>query len=288
MPIANVRGVNLRYSVIGDVGPFVTLITGGRRGFDEFIPLAEKVVSYGYRVLLHDRRNTGASDILMQSDEVEEAVWADDLNELLQHLGAAPAFIGGSSSGARTALMFGLRHPETARGLLLLRVSGGAFAAKMLPESYYGQFIRIAQEGGMEAICATQEYGERIAANAANRDRLMAMSAEEFIDIQTRLRDLFLAGADLPVYGVTEAKLNSIQLPTMVIPGNDKVHDSNSGRAVHAMIPGSEMHILPLEDQDVPLVPIEDWAALELEIAQVLADFMARHSRLHDARHRPI
>ena len=278
MPIANIRGVSLRYTIIGDDGPYVTLITGGRRGFDEFVPLAEKVAAYGYRVLLHDRRNTGASDIRMAADDVEEAVWAYDLNELLVHLDAAPAFIGGSSSGARTALMFGLRHPQSAHGLLLLRVSGGAFAAERLPENYYNQFIRIAESGGMEAICATPEYGERIAANPANRDRLMAMSAEEFIDIQTRLRDLFVAGADLPVFGVTEAELNSIRIPTIVIPGNDKVHDSRSGRAVHAMIPGSEMHLLPMEDQDVPVVPFEDWVAHEPEIAQTLADFMARHA----------
>ena len=235
MATINIRGVNLRYEIVGDDGPLVTLITGGRRGYDEFVPLAEKVAVKGYRVLLHDRRNTGASDILMAADEVEEAVWADDLNALLETLGEIPAFIGGSSSGARTALMFGLRHPSSARGLLLLRVSGGAFAAERLPENYYEQFIRIAGEGGMEAICATPEYGERIAANPANRDRLMAMSAEEFIDIQTRLRDLFVAGADLPVFGVTEAELNSIDMPVFVIPGNDWVHDSNSGRAVHAL-----------------------------------------------------
>jgi pimeloyl-ACP methyl ester carboxylesterase len=278
MPTATIRGVQLRYQIIGDSGPFVTLITGGRRGFDEFVPLAEKLAAHGYRVLLHDRRNTGASDISMQGDEVEEAVWADDLNVLLHHLDAAPAFIGGSSSGARTALMFGLRHPETARGLLLLRVSGGAFAAERLPENYYEQFIRIARDGGMEAICQTPEYGERIAANPKNRARLMALSAQEFIDIQTRLRDLFVAGADLPVFGVTEAELNSIHLPTIVSPGNDKVHDSRSGRAVHAMIPGSEMHVLPMDDQDVPVVPFEDWVAHEPEIAQVLADFMARQA----------
>lgn len=278
MPTINIRGVNLRYQVIGDHGPYVTLITGGRRGFDEFVPLAEKVAAHGYRVLLHDRRNTGASDIRMQGDEVEEAVWADDLNELLHQLDAAPAFIGGSSSGARTALMFGLRHPETARGLLLLRVSGGAFAAQRLPEAYYEQFIRIAQDGGMEAICETPEYGERIVANSENRARLMALSAKEFIEIQTRLRDLFVAGADLPVFGVTEAELNSIALPAIVIPGNDKVHDSRSGRAVHAMIPGSEMHVLPMEDQDVPVVPFEDWVAHEPEIAKTLADFMARQA----------
>ncbi|NNE83820.1 MAG: alpha/beta hydrolase, partial [Alphaproteobacteria bacterium] len=60
MPIAKVRGLNINYEVVGDEGPFVTLITGGRRGYAEFVPLAHKIAAEGFRVLLHDRRNTGA------------------------------------------------------------------------------------------------------------------------------------------------------------------------------------------------------------------------------------
>ena len=42
MPIAKVRGVNIFYQVIGDHGPWAALITGGRRGHDEFMPLAHQ------------------------------------------------------------------------------------------------------------------------------------------------------------------------------------------------------------------------------------------------------
>ncbi len=278
MPFKNIRGVNLRYEIVGDDGPLATLITGGRRGYDEFLPLAEKLAEHGFRILLHDRRNTGASDILMSADEVEEAVWADDLRVLLGELGEVPAFIGGSSSGARTALFFALRHPEAVRGLLLLRVTGGAFAAGRLPENYYDQFIRAAQAGGMDAVCATPEYGERIAANPKNRERLMSMGADEFIDVQTRLRDLFVAGAELPVFGVSEAELNSIDKPAIVIPGNDRVHDSGVGRTVQKMIPGSELHQLPVEDSDEPVIPFTEWGDYEAEIADTFADFMGRHA----------
>lgn len=277
MPVAKVRGLNIRYEVVGADGPFVTLITGGRRGYDEFVPLAKRVATEGFRVLLHDRRNTGASDICIDGDEVEEAVWADDLHELLSQLGALPAFIGGSSSGARTALMFALRHPEAMRGLLLLRVTGGAFAAERLPENYYNKFIRAAEAGGMAAVCETPEYADRIAANPANREILMAMDPDQFIAVLTRWRDLFVAGAALPVFGVSEAELNSIAKPAIVIPGNDKTHASDSGLTVHRMIPDSELHQLPIEDQNVPLIPFEEWAPYEPEIAQVLVDFMRRH-----------
>ena len=38
-------------------------------------------------------------------------------------------------------------YPQAVRGLLLLRVTGGPFAAGRLPEQYYGQFIRAAKAG---------------------------------------------------------------------------------------------------------------------------------------------
>ena len=165
MPLANIRGVNINYRVIGDRGPWIALTTGGRRGHEEFIPLSEKIAAAGYRVLLHDRRNTGASDVLIEGDEGEEVIWTRDLHELMSRLDALPAFFSGGSSGARTSILFYLRYPQAVRGLLLLRVTGGSFAAGRLPENYYGQFIRAAEQGGMAAVCAMDQWKERIAAN---------------------------------------------------------------------------------------------------------------------------
>lgn len=276
MPIATIRGLKINYEVIGDDGPWMALITGGRRGYDEFIPLAKKFAAQGFRVLLHDRRNTGASQISISAGETEEAVWSDDLRELLDQLDASPAFISGSSSGARTSMLFYLRHPEATRALLLLRVTGGEFAANRLPEMYYDQFIRTAGEGGMAAICATESYQERIQADPANEDALMAIDPDHFIDVMTRLRDLFVAGARLPVMGVTEEELRSIKVPTIIIPGNDNTHSSESARVAHEMIAGSELYQLPVTDQDLPLIPFEEWAEHEEEIVSAFSDFMRR------------
>jgi pimeloyl-ACP methyl ester carboxylesterase len=277
MPVAKVRGLNIHYQVVGDQGPWVTLTTGGRRGHQEFVPLARKIADAGFRVLLHDRRNTGASDILIDGDETEEAIWADDLHELLKQLGAAPAFVGGSSSGARTSILFALRHPQATRGLLLLRVTGGAFAAKRLPEMYYDQFLRAAKQGGMDAVCATEQYQERFAANPGNLERMKTTDVKRYVEVMTRWRDNFVAGANLPVMGVTERELRSIKVPTIVIPGNDKTHSSESGRIAHRTIAGSELHQLPITDQDVDLIPFPKWTPYEEEIARAFVDFMKRN-----------
>ena len=276
MPTARIRGLDIHYRVIGEAGSWVTLTTGGRRGHQEFVSLARRIAVAGHRVLLHDRRNTGASDILIEGDEVEEAIWADDLHELLRQLGALTAFIGGSSSGARTSILFALRHRAATRGLLLFRVTGGAFAAERLPEMYYGQFIRAAEQGGMAAVCATEQYRERIAANPGNRERLMKMEPRRYIEVMTRWRDNFVKGAQLPVMGVSETELRSLEVPAIVIPGNDKTHSSESGAVAARLIPGAELHRLAIVDRDVALIPFGEWAPYEGEIARVFVDFMRR------------
>jgi pimeloyl-ACP methyl ester carboxylesterase len=278
MPLLNIRDLNIHYRVLGASGPWLALITGGRRGFNEFVPLAEKIAAHGVRVLLHDRRNTGASDVVIDGaqfpDLGEEEIWTDDLYELLGKLDARPAVVGGASSGARTSIITYLRHPDAVRALFLMRLTGGEFAAGRLPEMYYGQFIRAAREGGMAAVCATEQYQERIAANPRNRERLMRMDAKRYIEVMSNWLAIFTRGPVAPMYGVTEAQLGSIRVPSVVIPGNDKTHSMSCGRAIQRLIPGSRLVELPLEDQDLPLVPFPDWAPHEETIARVCADFV--------------
>jgi pimeloyl-ACP methyl ester carboxylesterase len=274
MPVSRINGVNINWRAIGDRGPWVVMTTGGRRGHDEFIPLAEKIAAYGHRVMLHDRRNTGASDIVIEGDDGEEVIWTRDMHALLSEQNALPAFFSGSSAGARTSILFYLRYPQAVRGLLLLRVTGGPFAANRLPEQYYGQFIRAAKDGGMAAICEMEAWKERIAANPRNGEYLKNLPVQQFIDVLTRWNDIFVAGAKYPVMGVTPEELRAIKTPTIVIPGNDNTHSSASGRTAHQLILGSKLHQLPITDQDVPLIPFPDWSQYEPEIARVFADFM--------------
>jgi len=279
MATANVGGINIVYEIVGSSGPVMALMPGARRGSAEMKPLAEKIAAKGFLVVLHDRRNTGGSDMLLDSSDTEEGIWADELHGLLGQLGLLPAYISGSSSGARTAINYALRHPDALRGLLLIRVTGGEFAANRLPQNYYRNFIEAAESGGMEAVGEIARFQEYFATNPKTRDQLMAMDPKDFIDIQSTLLDKFLAGANLPVMGFTEAQLGTIKVPTLVVPGNDNTHSSQSGRIAHDLIKGSEMHELPISDQDVDLVSWEEWNDLEPEIAETFSAFMQRHEK---------
>jgi pimeloyl-ACP methyl ester carboxylesterase len=277
MPIANIRGVHIHFQILGADGPWVALSPGGRRDLGGVLPLAEQVAAAGYRVLLHDRRNCGVSDVIIEGDASEYEIWADDLHVLLSQLNALPAYVGGSSSGCRLSLLFALRHPEAVRALLLWRVTGGPFAAQRLAHNYYSQFIEAAQQGGMPAVCATEFFRERIASNPANRDRLLGMDSRQFIDVMAHWREYFLRDADLPVIGASAEALGSITVPTCVIPGNDWTHPRRVGEQASRLLPNSELHILLPQDVEVD-VATESWDEKRDELAAIFIDFLNRVS----------
>ena len=278
MPVASIRGVDINYEVLGDRGPWVALQPGGRRGLVGVEPLGQKLAEAGNRVLIYDRRNCGASGVAFEGNS-ENEVWAEDLRELLSGLDALPAFIGGSSSGCRLALVLALRHPAAVRGLLLWRVTGGAYAAKQLAQNYYTQFIEMAQAGGMAAVCRSEHFSEIVKANPANRARLTAIEAKDFIAVMERWRRAFNEGAEHPVIGLGPAELRSMTMPACIVPGNDRVHLRSAAQVAHRLMPDSEYHEVLAEDgPDLDLVP-EDWEAKEGLLAAIFIDFLRRRQR---------
>ncbi len=276
MSAATIRGVHINYEVLGTKGPWMALSPGGRRPLQGVKPLAQRMADAGYRVVIHDRRNCGASEVTIGGDDPENEIWADDLHELLGQLGALPAIVGGGSSGCRLAILFTLRYPKLVNALLLWRITGGRFAAERLAHQYYTQYIEAAEQGGMAAVCATEHWQERIAARAANRDYLMKMDPKRFVEAMSRWREYFLRGADLPIIGASEADLKSIRLPACVIPGNDRTHDIKTGRNLARLLPNGELHELYDKDEDMDLVPPEEWQKRDDEIAAIFSGFLRR------------
>jgi pimeloyl-ACP methyl ester carboxylesterase len=275
MPTATIRGASIPYEVLGKSGPWFAISPGGRRGKDEVKPLAQRIADGGFRVLVYDRRNCGAADVVLEGEDSEYEIWADDLYALMKQLNALPAYIGGASSGCRLSTLFALRHPDAVKGLLLTRITGGAFACNRLAENYYGQFIKAAEAGGMAAVCETEHWRDRIAANPSNRARIMGMDTKRFIAAFRRWAEPFATGASLPMIGATEQDLRSIKVPTLVIPGHDRTHNRATGMRAGKLIPGAELYDLMGEDVDADLA-VEAWDEKEAELAQLHIDFMLR------------
>jgi pimeloyl-ACP methyl ester carboxylesterase len=276
MSFARVGDVNLYYEILGDRGPLVVLMSGGRSDHARLSEVNSRIAAAGYRVLAHDRRNCGISDMVIGGEDAEYEIWADDLHGLLLHLGEMQAVIAGASSGCRTAIVFALRHPEATRALMLLRITAGPFAAHHLAEEYYGAYIDAARKGGMEAVCELGHFKERIAAKPANREYLMGLEADRFVEAMSHWRDFYLQGADLPVLGATEQQLRSIDVPTLVIPGNDRTHPRQRAYDFAGILPRAEVHDVMGAQMDIVRTAPEVWDAKNGEIASIFVEFLKR------------
>jgi len=278
MPVANIRGVDINYEILGERGPFIALQPGGRRAGAALRSLAAKIAEAGYRVIIYDRRNCGASGIAIEG-ESENEEWAEDLHELLARIDALPAYIGGSSSGCRLAMILALRRPEDVRGLLLWRVTGGAHAAERLTSQYYTSHIEAAEKGGMVAVCAMEHWTEVIATNPKARAILMAMAPQDFIARMVQWRRSFQAGADHPVIGLSPSELRSMTMPACIAPGSDPVHPRNAGQAAHRLMPNAEYHQVVTDDHPDIEAAFADWDRKEGLLAAVFIDFLRRQGR---------
>lgn len=91
---------------------------------------------------------------------------ADDLHELLLHLGTGPALLYGSSSGARTGMIVALRHPQAVAAMVLAPPTGGAYPARLLAKAYYTKHcshVGPVSAAGMEPLLRTKFFAARLA-----------------------------------------------------------------------------------------------------------------------------
>lgn len=118
MKYVELNGTATRYELCGGKGPLVVLIHemgGNLENWDEVVPL----LSGDYRVLRYDWRGSGMSERV--KGEVTASLLADDLRDLLDHVGeAAPVYLAGCAVGAAIALAFAARHAERTAGVIAM------------------------------------------------------------------------------------------------------------------------------------------------------------------------
>lgn len=94
-------------------GPALVFIHGWTLDLDAWDPQAAAFAG-SHRVVRYDRRGFGLSE-----GRPGRGADAEDLERLVDRLGAAAVTLVGASQGARVALAFALRHPERVAALVL-------------------------------------------------------------------------------------------------------------------------------------------------------------------------
>jgi pimeloyl-ACP methyl ester carboxylesterase len=251
MPELAFERYTLRYEERGTGVP-VVLTPGGRwGGYVQHVVATE--LAREYRVITWDRSNTdGGSSIVVDGEESEADLWADELASLIRGLGIAPCYVG-EYAGCRTTPLLCLKHRGLVKGLMLAWPSGGEVPAERLPRNMYRPYVRAALRQGMAAVAETPMFAASIAKSPSNRDRLLALDPVQFVRQMAYWETFFTTSADLPTAGcrASEAEWASIEVPASVTGGCDPVHPTEVAARIHRLLRNSTYR--------EPVVTREEW-----------------------------
>jgi len=143
MPKTFINGIDHYYNLYGSGPPFVLVHSLGmdQTMWDLQIPL----LAQEFQVILYDLRGHGQSESPDFPYSLD--LFADDLYQLLFHLGLKSARILGFSLGGRIALKFALKYPQATQALILADTQSEA------PEEDRTQILstaELARKEGME------------------------------------------------------------------------------------------------------------------------------------------
>jgi pimeloyl-ACP methyl ester carboxylesterase len=253
MATIEVDGTTIAYDVVGTEGPAWVITPGGRFARDApGVPeLGRAIADAGNRVLIWDRPNTGSSDVRFTGSS-ESDMQADLLAELLVALDLAPAVVVGGSGGARVSLLTVANHPEVARAMALLWISGGVYGLMALGVHYCGDSLRAAWTGGMEAVVALPEWAGVLERNPANRNRLLALDPHEFVATMERWMLVYCPRPDATVPGLSDEAIAAVRVPTVVFRSgeSDPHHTRATSDRVVELIPGATRVEPPWGDRE--------------------------------------
>ncbi|MFC8530073.1 alpha/beta fold hydrolase [Nocardia sp. NPDC057227] len=267
MPSVVVNGGSVVYEILGDSGELVVLTPGGRFGMDipGLRPLAEALVAGGYRVLLWDRPNCGASDVQFYGQS-ESHMRAETLHGLLTALDTGPVVLAGGSGGARDSMLTTILYPELVSKLVLWNIVGGIYGTFNLGAHYVLPSLQVARGLGVAGLPRMREWRELIAANPKNEQRLLALDRDEFVKLSLRWLNAYVSKPGQTVPGVDDDLFDRITVPTLIIRGgaHDLDHPKRTSLEVSCLIAGSTL-IDPPWPEDAWERAVEDRAQKKVD-----------------------
>jgi len=246
MPIARINGFDMHYRERGD-GPPLVLVHGLLNSTDMADALGETPMYLAdrFRLISYDARGHGHSGHTTNPTDYVWDALAEDLHELLRHLGIRRATLWGGSVGGGTALVFALHHPEMVERLILrppppIGQQASAFSAQL-----FGGLSLLIEGLGLEkavdvALALRPWAGLKEASPELfgwMRNWLLSQNAEGIV---YAIRGIVL-GPELP-----HQRFHEIKVPTLIIAQpDDDIHPLASAEVLHKSIKGSRLVVAP-------------------------------------------
>lgn len=270
MPMITTRdGTRLHVEEAGSGTPivFVHEFGGDHRSWEPQM----RYFTRRYRCITYGARGYPPSDVPTDVERYSQAIATDDIADVMTALGIAKAHIVGLSMGGFATLHFGLRYPERALSLV---VAGAGYGAEKQYEDYF-------RNVSLEVARKFEELGAvefaKIYSTAASRIVFQVKDPRGWQEFATQLSEHSVVGSARTMQGVQarrpsiydlEAELRQMQVPTLVVVGDEDDHCLQPGLFLKRTVPASGLLVLPKTGHTLNI----DEPAL---FNQFVADFLA-------------
>lgn len=272
MPMIEIDGISTRYEIFGDGPPLLMFSPGG---FDATIEKWSTLGVYAriklldhlpakYKCIAFDRRETGRS-----GGRVERVTWGHFVTQgkgLLDHLGIERAHLMGGCMGCPPVAAFAVDAPERVLSMIHYWPVGGA-RYRINGHLRFARHLAYVEENGLQAVVDLVNshdkgfgqdprggpWGSVIRNDPAFAAAYAAQDAEHYKLIVAGMVRCLLDRDTAP--GAEPEDLLRLNIPTLIIPGQDASHATSAARYLEECIPGAEYWDIPVDGQTEETAP---------------------------------
>jgi pimeloyl-ACP methyl ester carboxylesterase len=266
MPTAIINGIATRYEVTGSGPPLLMYAPGGFNATIEawstlgiyatIKPLVH--LSPTYTCITFDRRECGQS-----GGRVEHVGWAHYVAQgkgLLDHLNIPRAHLMGGCMGCAPVAAFGVAYPEATLSMVLYWPVGGA-KYRIASHQRFAEHLAFVQQHGLDAVVAlVVKDGKPFGADprggpwasVIKHDRAFAETYAKHdvgkykLLVTAMVRTMFDRDT---APGAEPEDLLQLDIPALIVPGNDASHATSAARYLQECLPGAEYWDVPVAAQ---------------------------------------
>src|SRR5207342_19273 len=266
MATAIIDGITTRYEVMGSGPPLLmyapagfdaTIETWRTQGVYAKIKLLDHLPKH-YTCILFDRRECGQS-----GGRVERVAWAHYVAQgkgLLDHLKIARAHIMGGCMGCCPVTAFAVTYPQATLSMVLYWPVGGA-KYRISSHQRFAEHLTFVQQHGLDAVVAlVTKDGKTFGADPRGGPWAAVIKADPaFAAAYARQNidayKLIVVGMARTMFdrdtapGAEPEDLLRLDIPALVIPGQDAAHATSAARYLEECLPRAEYWDVPVAEQ---------------------------------------
>jgi len=240
-----------------------------------------------YRCITYNARGYPPSDVPDNIDLYSQERAVEDIFDVMNQLNIDKAHLVGLSMGGFAVLHFGIKYPNMAKSLV---IAGAGYGAEKEHEQFFKNLSNNVAENFLSL--GSEEYSHTYG-KASSRIPFLLKDPKGWEAFRNRLAEHSNVGASLTMKGIQakrpsiydlKNKIMALDVPVLIVVGDEDDHCLNPGLFLKKTIPASGLLILPKTGHTINL---EEPDMFNMFLSNFFSQVENKHWKKRDPRSNP-